>query len=107
MLKDFLLGLKAKGWKQTEISKKTGISQGFISEMQKGKECKIDIIIKIADAFNVTTDEVLGRTPSRTITPEEDMILKVTDGDKDIARAALRSAQGEKLFKEIKNKKAA
>jgi transcriptional regulator with XRE-family HTH domain len=102
MIKDFLKKHQLKGWKQKDLANKIGIPQQAISKLMNGSSCSIETVIKIADAFEVTTDEVLGRIPVRTITPEEDMLLQVTQGNKEIARAALRVAQGEKLIKEMK-----
>lgn len=105
MIKNFLKGLKEKGWKQKEIAEKIGIAPNFISVLSRGGNCSIETVIKIANAFKVTTDEVLGRTQVKTLTPEEEMLLQVTEGNREIARAALRCAQGEKLIKEVRGEK--
>ena len=96
MIENFLKGLELKGWKQREISAKTGLSQNYISRLSYGKNCSLETLIKIADAFGVSTDTVLGRSPGRTVSPVEELLLKITEGSDQIARAALRSAQGEK-----------
>jgi len=100
MVKEFLTQLKEKGWKQRGIAEKTGLGESYISELCNGSSCSIKTVIQIADAFNVTTDEVLSRTPARPRTLTEELLLKVTEGDDEITRAALRSAQGEKLLKQ-------
>ncbi len=107
MVEKFLNTLKTKGWKQKDIATKTGYAPNFISKLFNGGNCRIETIIKLADTFGVTTDEVLGRSPARTIIPEEKMILETTQGNREIARAALRSAQGEKLIREKGTMKAA
>ncbi len=98
MISKFLEKLAFQGWKQKQISEKTGIPQAFISKLQNGANCSLDTLIKIADAFGVTTDEVLNRSPAKTITPAEELLLQTTDGNDEITRAALRSAHGEKLI---------
>ena|SRR6266540_651213 len=101
MVESFLKKLKAKGWKQKDIAEKCGFVPNYISGLINGSNCSIETVIKIADAFGVSTDEVLGRSNKhRTVTPEEDMLLQITQGNQDITRAALRSAMGEKHFKE-------
>jgi transcriptional regulator with XRE-family HTH domain len=62
MIKVFLLKLRAEGWTQEAIAEKTGIRQGLISTLMKGGDCKASTLMKIADAYNVSTDTVLGRT---------------------------------------------
>lgn len=101
MIDKFLKELLNNGWKQREIAEKTDIQRVFITKLCAGANCSLETVIKIADAFEVSTDEVLGRSPSKPITPTEEKLLQTTDGDDDIARAALRSAQGEKLLKNI------
>lgn len=61
MIKLFLKKLIAEGWTQDTLAGKTGISQSAISKLINGKPCNVATLIKIADAFEVTTDEVLGR----------------------------------------------
>jgi len=60
MISEFLKGLKAQGWTQEEIGEKTGIPQTMISRYMRGKTCTVETLIKIAKAFNVSTDTVLG-----------------------------------------------
>ena len=105
MIKIFIDSLKKKGWKQAEISRHTGLKTEFIYKLAHGATCSIETVLKIANAFKVTTDEVLGRTPAKTLTPEEEMLLQVTEGDKEITRAALRCAQGEKLIREVRGER--
>lgn len=105
MVDKFLKSLKEKGWRQTQIAEKVGLKQAYISELSRGANCSLETAIKLADAFNVTLDEVVGRKPSTAITPTEEMILRTTNGDDHLARIALRSAQGEKLVKETETRK--
>ena len=102
MISLFLHSLKHAGWKQQKIAQKAGMSQSFLSQLMNGDTCGIETVIKLADAFGVTTDEVLGRSPGqKAITPTEKLLLETTAGNDEITRAALRSAQGEKLIKEM------
>jgi len=61
MIKTFIEKLKARGLTQNEIAEKTGLKQSFISQLYNGKKPSLDTVLKFAEAFNVTTDEVLGR----------------------------------------------
>ncbi len=105
MIATFIKKLIANGWKQKDIAVICGITATYVSELKKGATCSAEVLLKIADAFNVTVDEVLGRKQTREITPEEELILKTIDGDRELARAVLRSAQGEKLVKKMEGEK--
>ena len=66
MIIKFLLDLKARGWTQKQIAEKAGIGQNMISKFYQGKTCTLETLIKIADGFNVPTDFILGRSPTRS-----------------------------------------
>lgn len=103
MIKLFLENLIEKGWTQIVVAEKTGVQQSGVSKLLNGGECSLKTAIKIANSFNVTIDEILGRSePKETITPTEKKLLETTAGNYEITRAALRSAQGEKLMQEMK-----
>ena len=92
--------LRAKGLKQKDIAEKIGVTQSCISHLQNGDKCSMETAIKLADAFETTLDDVIGRTPpDKTLTLAEKLLLELTAGDDDITRAAIRCAQGEKLIK--------
>lgn len=54
----------AKGCKDSDVSKATGIPQATFSEWKKGKGTpKVNKLIKIADFFGITLDELArGKT---------------------------------------------
>ena len=53
--------LKHPGNTQTSLAAGTGISQGAINNYIKGRIPKPDELCKLADFFNCSTDELLGR----------------------------------------------
>jgi transcriptional regulator with XRE-family HTH domain len=57
----FLNELKMKGWTQKEIAELLGITQPHASRLARGGTPSIEIVIKLADHFRVSTDKVLGR----------------------------------------------
>jgi len=61
MIETFLADLKTKGWTQEAIAAKAGVRQSLISKLARGGECSTGTLIKLADAFHVSTDKVLGR----------------------------------------------
>lgn len=65
MIELFIKELKEKGYKQEEIQKLTGLSQGYISRLSRGAKPSLETVIKLADVFGVTTDEVLGRRKNK------------------------------------------
>ena len=100
MIEIFLKGLREQGWKLKDIAEKIDVAPGYVSRLKDGANCSLETVIKLADTFNVTADEVLGRAPAKPRTPTEELLLQVTEGNDEITRAALRSAQGEKLMKQ-------
>jgi transcriptional regulator with XRE-family HTH domain len=76
MIKVFLAKLIEAGWTQKKIADKTGTSQEMISRFLKGKTCTVETLIKIATAFEVSTDTVLGLDR-----PEPPMIKSNTMAD--------------------------
>ena len=52
---------KEKGYSQEEVAKKINISQSNYSKYELGKiEPNIELLIKLADIFNVSIDYLLG-----------------------------------------------
>ena len=54
---------KKAGWSQQKLAEKAGLSYNAITKIEQGaaKQPTIQTMIKIADAFGVTLDEVVGR----------------------------------------------
>lgn len=104
MISNFLQQLKRKGWKQKDVAAKTGIRTSHISELFNGGKCSIDTVIKFAEAFQVSTDEVLGREPSKPRSVIIEKIEQLTEGDEELARAILRRAEDEKLIREVRGR---
>lgn len=51
------------GLSQKEVAKDLNISQGLLSHYENGKrECNLDLLVKIANYFDVSCDYLLGRT---------------------------------------------
>jgi len=62
----FMQLLRDAGYTQDEIASKIGVSNPTINKFMSGKIVpSIQTLIKIADAFGVTTDAVLGREPAK------------------------------------------
>ncbi len=54
---------KIKGWTQQRLAEKAGLSYTAITTLEQGiaKQPTIQTIIKLADAFEITIDELVGR----------------------------------------------
>jgi transcriptional regulator with XRE-family HTH domain len=51
---------------QKKVSEDLGVNQALLSHYEKGKrECGLEFILKAADYYQVSTDYLLGRSPSR------------------------------------------
>jgi len=59
-LKDFR---KAKGWSQQKLAEKTRLSFNAITKIEQGlaKHPTLKTLIKLADAFGISIDELVGR----------------------------------------------
>jgi transcriptional regulator with XRE-family HTH domain len=56
---------KKKGLTQKDAATELGISQALLSHYEKGiRECGLSFLVRLADFYDVTTDYLLGRTPS-------------------------------------------
>lgn len=105
MIDIFLKKLKHAGWKQSDIATKVNLRQSYISELYNGKGCSIETVLKFADAFNVSTDEVLGRSSTKVPSPIIDRIEQLIDEDEELAREVLKRAEVEKLAKAMRGEK--
>ena len=54
---------KKKGWSQQKLAEKAGLSYNTITKIEQGAATKptIQTMIKIADAFQISIDELVGR----------------------------------------------
>jgi len=54
---------KKEGWSQQKLAEKTGLSFNAITKIEQGlaKHPTLKTLIKIADAFGVSLDELAGR----------------------------------------------
>lgn len=69
---------KSKELKQIEIAPKLGIKLQSYSAYENGREPSYDLLVKIADLFNVTVDYLLGHDTTNATNPmqEENSVLK-------------------------------
>ena len=69
---------KEKGIKNYEIHKRTGVLESTLSEFERGKhtDLRISTLIKIADALDVTLDELVGRKKNGIFLNPDDYIKK-------------------------------
>lgn len=54
---------KEKGWSQQKLAEKTGLSFNAITKIEQGlaKHPTLKTLLKLADAFEVSLDELVGR----------------------------------------------
>ena len=57
---------KCKGTTPTALSKKLGISKGNTSNWKNGGNPSVEVLCKLADELNCTTDTLLGRKNTTT-----------------------------------------
>lgn len=71
-----------RGLTQTDLAARTGLQPSAISHFETGKRSpSFDNLRRLADALNVSIDQLLGRsTASEVVTPETDQLFR------DVAR---------------------
>jgi transcriptional regulator with XRE-family HTH domain len=54
---------KKSGWSQQKLAEKAGLSYNVITKIEQGvaKRPTIQTMMKLADAFGITLDEIVGR----------------------------------------------
>lgn len=57
----FLKSLIEQGWRQVDLAELLEVKQPQICRLCKGSKPSIDVVVKLAEHYNVTTDEILGR----------------------------------------------
>ncbi|MBR7085322.1 MAG: helix-turn-helix transcriptional regulator [Oscillospiraceae bacterium] len=59
---------EARNMSQDDIAKQIGVSQQFISRVERGnKSISLDLAVEIADFLNVSLDEIAGRTVKQNL----------------------------------------
>ncbi len=92
---------KERGWKQSDLSEKTGIDRNMISYYENGKYLpSADALLKIAEIFDISIDylliEDMPRKPLRQFVDSEMMtalgeIEKLDDKDKEMIKHMINS----------------
>ena len=59
---DLVMARASKGWSQTELAKKAGVSSSIISRVEKGSNTSAKAAKKIADALQVEVSEIFTST---------------------------------------------
>ena len=68
---------KKKGWSQPELSKKVGTSGAIVGRYERGEITpSIDVAKKLADAFNVTLDYLVGDKDVPNILQDQTMLRR-------------------------------
>lgn len=52
---------RGRGLTQKDLAEQLGVITRTVSYWESGRECGFDNLVKIAEFFDVTTDELLGR----------------------------------------------
>ena len=62
-LKNLIMLRKQKGWSQERLAQEAGISYNTLIKVERNgiKNPKIETVIKLADALEVSLDELVGR----------------------------------------------
>jgi transcriptional regulator with XRE-family HTH domain len=82
---------KLRKWSQTELAAKAGLPSSSIAHFETGsRKPSFDTLRKLANALDVTTDYLLGRTDNPALAEADDPLYrdvgKLTGHDREIAR---------------------
>ncbi len=71
-----------KGWSQEGLAQASGLDRSYVSSIERGeRNVSLDNIEKLADAFGVSLDELLG-VPDAALIGEQ-LLEKFTDSKRD------------------------
>jgi transcriptional regulator with XRE-family HTH domain len=64
MAKRLLLSRRDYGWNQDDLSKKSGVSRGYISNIERGYTANVglEVVFALANALNVSVEYLIGLT---------------------------------------------
>lgn len=95
LYENLMMLMKEKGVSRTELSEKTGIANSRFSELKSGikKGLKSDEIIKIAQALNISADELLGISDEPTAT--EQLLDELDENEKTLLRLSKKASEEE------------
>lgn len=93
-----------RGWSQGELAERTKLPPSSISHFENGpRKPSFDNLKKIAEALNVTTDFLLGRSDKPEGAGEVDMLARKVSGLPETGRAAvnafIKALEDQKLIK--------
>jgi len=77
----------ARGWKQRELSQRSGISADRLSRLERGAPLRVDELVALSRAFGLGIDELMFAPPMGAPREEAD----------DLVRKALRMIPSEDL----------
>ena len=86
---------KEQGLSQKEAAVSLGVSQALLSHYEKGvRECGLDVVVRGAESYGVTTDYLLGKDDSRfgiyqELTSKTDTVSQELTSDKMNMRTIL------------------
>ncbi|WP_313559206.1 helix-turn-helix domain-containing protein [Ruminiclostridium cellobioparum] len=99
MLFDFNLGSRLREFRKkanlstTKLSEITGISSGYISELENGKKSdpSFEIIYRLLRGINVSVDSFMNDTPVVPLSPESKELVDIFNSLSSSKRKALLS----------------
>jgi len=86
---------KERGWNQTELGEKIGLTYGGVASIEQGRaDPTKKITLKLAEVFGVSTDYLLiGKESSGELSEEEREILDFVRKDKDFSDTIKQAAK--------------
>ena len=95
--------LRKSGWSQADVARKSGVAASQISAYLTGKKRKpeLETLWKLADGFNVTIDELVGRC----LPVQDERTLRLAQGFNQLdeeGRAAVMEMLDFQMSKHVK-----
>jgi transcriptional regulator with XRE-family HTH domain len=96
---------EAKGWRQDELAQKIGLSREVISSIENNhRQIKAEELSGLADVFEISSDQLLGRIPLDKVTLEKPHHIEKTKGGMRISVPAKNVQKFQEVLLYVLNK---
>lgn len=98
---------RQRGVSITEMCRESGASRGSLTDLKMGRIERLnhETVIRIADYFGVSMDELYGREPAEKAISDDDLKFALFGGEGEITDEMFAEVKAFAEFVKMKNKK--